>query len=164
MNESRRDGEVINGVTYRVQIISNGLLFSIRLMVLIIVAIVVQVCCYMFLDVGGKVKTETFFQSIKMTCDLRVVVLVISCTSWHLDIFYVSMFCDVGAPLHQCSRLTDTQDNTLKELELWDLPVIARAVANDRYFVVMKFLQRVCDPLKQIGGECRRLSEVSEIQ
>ena len=127
LEKSRRDSKVVYDRMCQGGILSDGMGFSIWFVVLVVLVVFVILTIQqrsLLLNTSHKVKAEASIQPIKVVCNLTIIILVVPCLSWDLDFLDMCVFCDVGCPLYNCSRMTDAGDHTLEKLQLRDLPVI----------------------------------------
>ncbi|KAN0087773.1 hypothetical protein V8E55_006394 [Tylopilus felleus] len=60
------------------------------------------------------------------------------------------IFCDISSPLHCCTGLTNTRDDTLEKFELQDLPTASWAMQYYSILILMKFLESAGDLIEGI--------------
>ena len=65
-----------------------------------------------------------FICMVKITANLRLIVLIISCMSWVLDFGNVCALCNIGRRLNDSTIGSDVWNDALHKLELWDIPII----------------------------------------
>jgi len=82
--------------------------------------------------VSGEIKSEALLRTVKISRDLTVIILIVSSVSRDLDFLDVSVFSNIGRPLHDRSRETYAGDNALEQLQLRYSPSV---------LIAMKFLQ-----------------------
>ena len=79
---------------------------------------------------------------VEITSDLAVIILIITSASRNLDFLNVSVFSNIGGPLHKHSRETDAGDNTLEQLQFGYTPrVLVSTHTHNGILVIMKLLQ-----------------------